>query len=95
MAECIELALVCVCVCVCSNGKGDVHCQLEKKSGNLPEFWGWLANAQYTGNVTYHEVVYNEWSFHVSSTVVYLLPGSSLSCVNYINCRLVVWTLEC
>ena len=76
---------VCVCVCVCSEGKGDVNCQIEKVTGNLPEFWGWLANARYDGNITFNEVVYEGWSYNVSSTVFYLLPGSSPSCVNYID----------
>ena len=49
----------------CSEGKGDVHCQIEKLSGTLPKFWGWLDDATYTGNTTYHEVVYDEWSANV------------------------------
>jgi hypothetical protein len=46
-------------------GKGDVHCQVEDVSGSLPKFWSWLADATFKGNVTYHEVLYDQWMNNV------------------------------
>lgn len=55
-----------------SDGSGDVHCQLEKVSGNLPPFWAWLPNATYEGNKTFHEVVYDVWQYTVRMSVLIL-----------------------
>ena len=56
-----------------SQGKGDVHCQVEKVSGNLPMFWGWLPDATYAGNETFHEVVYDQWTYNVSNCSICIL----------------------
>ena len=47
---------------------------MEKVTGNMPEFWGWVANAKYNGTFTFHEVVYDEWKFYVSFTRKFMLP---------------------
>lgn len=49
-----------------SAGSGDVHCQIEKVSGKLPEFWGWVEYAKYMGKETHRHVVYDKWQFNVS-----------------------------
>ena len=38
-----------------------MHCQVEHVSGNLPEFWGWLADATFNGTPTVHELLYDQW----------------------------------
>ena len=65
-----------MCVCVCREGSGEPHCEMEKVTGNLPQYWSWVSLASYTGNFTFHEVVYDSWTasvsycfFHVHSTL--------------------------
>lgn len=75
-----------------SDGSGDVHCQLEKVSGNLPPFWGWVPNATYEGNKTFHEVVYDVWQYTVRMSVLILeviAPVWTESCLCFRESQLV------
>ena len=38
---------------------------MEKVTGNLHAYWGWIAVATYEGKETFHEVEYDVWRFHV------------------------------
>ena len=52
--------------CMVSNGTETPHCQSEKKTGVLPQYWGWVQQAKFNGNYTFHSVVYDEWLYNVS-----------------------------
>jgi len=62
----------------CSNGTEPTpHCQVEKTTGNLPMFWGWVAQATYIGKKEIHEIEYDAWGYEVKQASV---TSMALSC---------------